>query len=332
MLIGLIAEELLLPEAGSGWSAAPFIDADSFPFATLAVPGFLLLEGQFVEDDVFYEAFVTAGQGLFPQLFTDSDVIYAAIRGAIIPVLAPALVRDNDLFSSPTVLSNVLGPSLVIDDDLFGGTKKLTQGKASINQTVPIDSVLDFDTIYGPLIEQPPLNYLLSASIAAGDAFFTPDVCRQLTLAILTDTDVIYATSRFDRLRPSRVFDSDAVFPGSFGGLGLLPGLPIAADLFFAPTITGATVTLAATLFSDGDTFFIPAISAAVVTAGLVTDTDNFYSPSVSGTLVLIAGIFTDTNTFFAPTVTQTGFDGTLSLDGPIMPSTPQPTVIFVEG
>jgi Flp pilus assembly protein CpaB len=43
-------------------------------------------------------------------------------------------------------------------------------------------------------------------------------------------------------------------------------------------------------------------------------------------------GAFTDADGFYAPTITQAGFDGTIALDGPIMPATPQPTVIFIEG
>jgi hypothetical protein len=61
-------------------------------------------------------------------------------------------------------------------------------------------------------------------------------------------------------------------------------------------------------------------------------DTDVFLAPSIGITRVLTVGIVTDSDGFYAPAAAQSGFDGTLVLDGPIMPSTPQPTVIFIEG
>lgn len=438
MLIGVIAEELLLAEAAR--QSELFVDIDLFPSAALAIPGFLLLEGQFDSDDIFYQTVVSDGSKIIlPQLVNDSDT-FRNFTSSIIRVLAPSLVSDADIFYSPTVLSKVLGPSLVIDDDLFGGVRKLTQGKASINQQIPIDGIFDSDIFYGLVIERvgitlitqqaalstddevvylnetttsttalpvsfvsetatftaPPLGFLSPNLFSANDVIFTSTASGSLGPSLFIDsdifsaptqgnyvvpgiflnTDIFLAPSIARQLRPDIVSDADVFIGPTIGTPGRL-GLVADDDLIFASTVRIAPLTTALVVDADifltpvigapaikpndavidfADTFFAPVIFAtqeltphlwvdvdgvAALTIavgqgaqpGILIDSDALLAPSITvGATTLLPGIVTDTDAFYAPTITQAGFDGALALDGPIMPSTPQPTVIYLEG
>lgn len=58
-------------------------------------------------------------------------------------------------------------------------------------------------------------------------------------------------------------------------------------------------------LFTDTDTFYSPTVTpgAVTLTPALFSDTDTFYAPVVSGPQTLLPSLFTDTDTFHSPTV-----------------------------
>lgn len=119
------------------------------------------------------------------------------------------------------------------------------------------------------------------------------------------------------------------------GVMLLLPNV-LDADAFYTLSITtaGLPQTLAAGIVLDVDAFFAPIASGAfTLVLNVYVDNDVFQAPNFSSATSLAPSLFDDGATFFAPTVTAiSAFDGTLALDGPIMPSTPPLTVILLEG
>jgi hypothetical protein len=434
MIVGVVAEELLLPLAIPPFDT--YVDPDVFPFATIRVPGFLLLEGSFDEGDTFYQAYVgDVSLSIYPPSIADPDTVYAFTTSRSAAIVSPP-ITDADVFYSPLVLSKVLGPQLFVDIDVFGGVKKVTLGKATINQTVPIDSVFDVDIIYGAVIGRAGITLIISQSalpteielvhisettanvipllgsfleetasytapstllphqLVDADAFQVPDLRGPIAPALFTDVDTFYSPTRLSYIFPGIVIDSNVFFVPS-AGWKLLPGIVLDQDIFIgpafaqpgsfalyvdagefipAPTVTAQAATLYPPSFAATDAYYAPVVNPAIVPSymlpddvagapaigfgplhpvvsvidpepffapvigegprvpSFVVDTDLFYAPILSITQTLVPGVITDTDVFYAPNVSTAGFDGTLALDGPIMPATPQPTVIYIEG
>src|SRR4029077_3257268 len=107
----------------------------------------------FVDDDLLYSPFISLNwPTLYPPPLVISDTIYQ-FTATFSAALAPPLVAAADQIYAPTVFSKVLGPPLVVDNDVFGGIKDIKQGKATINQTFPLDSVYSDDLFYSPVIQ-----------------------------------------------------------------------------------------------------------------------------------------------------------------------------------
>ena len=281
MIVGVIAEESLLALAIPPVDI--YVDPDIFPLATIKVPGFLLFEGPFNADDTFYPAYVgDVSLSIYPSSIADPDTISPFTTSRSIAIVPP-LFADVDVIYSPRVLSKVLGPQLFIDADIFGGVKKLTQGKATINQTFPIDTVLDIDIIYGPLVER------------SGIVVIT----QQATL--ITDTEVVHLDETVSNTSPLLgSFVSETA--GIVTPLGvLLPHSIGTDDAIFAPSIQGP---LAPASFGDVDVFYSPARLNYLV-PGIVTDVDVVFA-SASGRQ-LQPGIVVAPDNFIGPTFTLPG-------------------------
>lgn len=314
MLIGVIAEELLLAEAVR--QTELFLDVDLFPSATLRVPGFLLLEGQFDSDDVIPNAFITTNaRGIFPPPFNDNDVVYDFSKSLTGRALSPALVQDNDIFYSPPILTNVLGPSLVVDDDVFSGVQK-------IFQFIPLSGVVvDADIIFHSIIRRDgDAIVLLAETFNDAETFYAPAFSSALLPSRVVDTDVFYAPARLTYVVPSVVSDSD-VFLTSSVAKQLRPSAVSDADVFVGPTVSTPgrlelvidndvvfapavrMAPLAPALFVDSDTFSVPVIGApAIVPNDAVVDfSDTFFTPLIRATQVLLPVIWIDVDDYRSP-------------------------------
>lgn len=346
MLIGVIAEELLLAEAAR--QTELFLDVDLFPSASLSVPGFLLLEGQFDEGDVFYQTVVSDGSKIIlPQLVIDGDT-FRNFTSSIVRALAPSLVLDADAFFSPTVLSNVLGPSLFVDNDLYGGVRTLTQGTANINQQFPIDSVFDSDIFRSPIVELANRAIIrrhmaVSAStVFAGGALTSILPGRIGQAVIITETtslgasplsqispnlfnidDIIFAPMPFSGLVPGLFIDGDAVFAPTLGNY-ISPSLWTEIDIFLTPSaakqlrpsaVSDADVFIGPTLGTpgrlglvvDNDVVFGPAIRIAPLAPALLVDSDTFSVSVIGAPAIVPNDVIVDfSDTFFTPVIQAT--------------------------
>jgi hypothetical protein len=301
MIAGVVAEELLLPLAIP--PSATYVDPDIFQQAIIKVPGFLLFEGQFDEGDLIYAAYVgDVDNSIYPPLLVDTDGVYNFGKGFSAAIVAPSFV-DVDIVYSPTVNGKVLGPQLFVDVDVFGGARKITQGKATINQTVPIGNVVDVDLIYGPIVER------------AGVAIITQQA------ALATDTDVVYldeTTAATSSLFGMLVSETASFTPPPLAYLTTHALGP--DDVISAPDVSGS---LSTTLLVDPDTFWPPA-SLNHVLPGIVVDGDAVFAPASGWQLQ--PGIVIDLDRISGPFFAQPGsFD--LVIDAAEFLSPPTVTV-----
>jgi hypothetical protein len=103
-------------------------------------------------------------------------------------------------------------------------------------------------------------------------------------------------------------------------------------DTVLAPTVSFGALTPVVSVI-DPDAFYSPVVGKPPITPALLVETDIFYAPAMGYDQTSSVGIVIDTDTFYAPSIAGiASFDGTLALDGPIMPSTPPVTVIYIEG
>jgi hypothetical protein len=282
MIAGVIAEELLLPLAIP--PSATYVDPDIFPQAIIKVPGFLLFDGQFDEGDLIYAAYVgDVDNSVYPPTIIDPDIVYGFTASRSIAIVSPAFA-DADVFFSPTVISKVLGPQRVIDVDIFGGVKQLQQGKATINQTFPLDEVYDFDIIYGPVIGRSGVTLIVQQQVLATDS----------------ETVVINETTTSTAMVLGTFVGEHATFTAPPAG-ALLAHTVIDADGFYAPGIQGP---LALPFFQDTDVFYAP-IRLNYLLPGVAIDADTIMAPALGR--VLQPSIVTDVDVFRGPTFTQPG-------------------------
>jgi hypothetical protein len=127
--------------------------------------------------------------------------------------------------------------------------------------------------------------------------------------------------------------DSDTFYPPLEGqGIGVAYDPLLGADAVAAPVVNRAPLFPVVSVV-DPEPIYVPVIGDAPHVPSLVVDVDAFLAPNIGVTQNLLAGILTDGDAFNTPALAAAaGFDGTLALDGPIMPATPQPTVIYIEG
>jgi hypothetical protein len=296
MIAGVLGEESLL--ALSIQPSALFIDPDLFPLATINIPGFLLaqllVEGEFAQDDLVYDAFITIDTlGLFPPLLVDADAIFAFSKNVTARALAPSRYADVDTFYTPAICNLVLGPALFVDIDQVA--------VPTLTQTVPLSIFVDVDIIRNPIIEIGGINVLGPQAISDGDTFYTISLARLLSPSTVIDGDIFlppgrgnillpgavadadafFAPLTANQLRPSKVSDVDS-FVGPLIGTPGRMGLVIDQDVIFAAAI--ARAPLAPPLFVDADVFFTHVIDAPVVHPNdpVVDFIDTFYAPFVT--------------------------------------------------
>jgi hypothetical protein len=97
----------------------------------------------------------------------------------------------------------------------------------------------------------------------------------------------------------------------------LTPSLFSDGETFFTPAVTVGSVDLTPSLFSDGDTFFSATITTGAVdlTPSLFSDGETFFTPSVTvGAVDLTPSLFSDSDSFFSATITTGAVDLTPSL------------------
>jgi hypothetical protein len=317
MIAGVVAEELLLPQivhpddglidyAYYAIYDPNWVDPDSgsiggvppdkqgwiswwdpftiFPPPQVLVAGYFLFESLFDEGDTVYPPYVSDGhQGIYPDLLVEIDTIYAFGKAYVTAIVA-TIVIDIDGFYSPTVISKVLGPQRVIDVDIFGGVKQLQQGKATINQTFPLDEVYDFDIIYGSVIGRSGVTLIVQQQVLATD----------------TETVFINETTTSTAMVLGTFVGEHATFTAPPAG-ALLAHTVIDADGFYAPGIQGP---LALPFFQDTDVFYAP-IRLNYVLPGIAIDADAIMAPALGR--VLQPSIVTDVDVFRGPAFTQPG-------------------------
>jgi hypothetical protein len=328
MISGVVAEELLDPFGIAPDVLPPNPDFDYpapsddvvYPFS-LYVPGYLLLDDAFDDGDTFYLTIVSDGSRiLLPALVVDVDA-FNVFASQIVRVLAPAPYAPGDLIYAPTVIDKVLGPPLVIDDDLFGGTRKITQGKANINQTFPIDTVYSDDVVYSVIVEQagrvfvggaegavasrlgiivvdettPYASALPGLFLDAGAALSAPPL-GYLTPSLLVSDDAIPAADMLGGLQPAGTAGDDLVYAASLTAARLLPSALPSSDAIFAAALV-AQLSPASVL--DADVFIGPALATPGL-MGLVVDADSFPAPRV-GFAPMLPSRVQDADTFFVP-------------------------------
>jgi hypothetical protein len=263
---------------------------------------FLLLEA-FNDSDTIYAP--SMARALLPGLVTASDIIYAVAQSAF---LAPPAFSPGDTLYTALIFNQLL-PSSTPVDDVFIGPSVGTPGRLALfvdddiffvpNMGIAplLPLLVDNDDAFLPsVIASNPAIYPLFTDIDVEDTFYAPNVIIFQALAphLWPDVDVFYSV------------------PSVALGQPLFPALFNEGDVFFAPITTLVPVLFPA-LFADTEVFFAPTVrfDQFLVQQFTAVDTDNFYSPS-------IAALST--------------FSGMIAIDGPIMPSVPQPTVILIEG
>jgi hypothetical protein len=291
MIVGVIAEELLL-----GLATIPgiVVDNDIVPSPTIKVPGFLLFESSFDEGDTIYQAYVgDVDNSVYPPLIVDPDTIFTFTRSASLAIVAQSFT-DVDTIYRPIVLSKVLGPQLYIDLDIFGGVKKLTQGKATINQTFPIDTVIDIDIIFAPLVERSGVIVITQQAALATefDTVYVNETTSSVTALLGSFVgETAGYTPPLGYLSPQPVGADDAIPVANVLG-PVAPGILVDVDAFFTPT-RGNYVTSNAVF--DSDVFFAP-FAARQLLPGVVVAADvingPFFTQPGSFGLVIDAGEF----------------------------------------
>ena len=359
MLAGVIAEELLLPqEAISAVVDDDIFQLTTIYIDGYLLPedqfdeGDIIYEGVFVNNlgapqlypslvadlDVAGYDFTTAIiRALSAHLVSDNDVFY----GPTVPgeVLSPQLFVDHDQFGGVAALFRYLLPPIAIDAD--GISDPIIQSGSTwvaIPHVVSADDLFfapvttrfvtpnlfaDADVFFAPT----RLPYLTPNAVLDDDVFLIPSVGGGiLTTApdLFTDADVFYAPLAIPDqfLLPDLFGDTDAFYAPTVGLLAtqfLVADIVTDADAIPAPSIAVGAVTLAPSLFSDSDTFFVPVTSAAVTLApSLFSDSDVFFPPTMAvGAITVTPSLFADGDTIFITVVgvppTLATFDGVLA-------------------
>jgi hypothetical protein len=219
--------------------------------------------------------------------------------------LLPTLFNTGDTLFAPFVF-NQLNPQRILDSDVFVGPNMRTPGR--------IDLFVDIDVFLMPGVGLAPLAAPFGA---ADDAFFTHVIASNPAIypfdSVIDFADTFYVPDIDinQSLAPHFWPDIDVIMsiPAVILGQALVPAVFVDIDAFYVPVLP-------------------PTLSPALFIA-----TDNFFTPYLIFDQAVSPNWFIDGDTFPAPSVSQlSSFDGTLALDGPIMPATPQPTVIYIEG
>jgi hypothetical protein len=317
VIVGVVAEELLDP-FGLAPDVPPPSDDVIYPFA-FRVPGYLLLDDAFDDNDTFYLTIVSDGSRiLLPSLVIDADV-FNAFSSHIVRALAPAPYVPGDLIYAPTIIDDVLGPPLVIDDDLFGGVLRIEQGTANINQVFTIDTVYADDVVYSAIVEQagrvfvggaegvvassfgiiavdettPYASAVLGLFVDASAALSAPPI-DHLTPSLLAGDDAVPAASVFGGLQPAVTASDDVIYAASLAAANLLPSALPSSDVIFAAALVAQ---LRPSPVLDVDVLIGPALATPGL-MGLVVDVDSFFAPQV-GFASLLPSRVQDADAFF---------------------------------
>jgi hypothetical protein len=261
----------------------------------------ILLTGVFSDADTFFEP--SLAKGLRPGLVAADDAFHGSTGGSY---LLPGLFAADDVFYAAFPTGQVL-PGYVLDTDVFIGPELREPGRMGL--------FLDDDIMRSPSVSFGPL---LAPLVADAEAFRTAVIGEFPPLSpndpFIDFADTFYGPTLFfaQRLAAFTWIDVDIVYsvPGVILGQALIPTVVVDdINIFYAPTLPP---TISPTLFAPADVFFTPTV---------------IFDQSVS------PDWFIDTDAFFAPSMTAlAGFDGPLAISGPIMPSDPPLTIIYIEG
>lgn len=326
--------------------SAYFVETDLFYLPIIPVNPPLHPLGRYTDTDIFYTPALF--QGFFPQRVIDDDIIRAQVvrRDGDAFVLLTEVFSDTDVLFTPSLARAVL-PGLVIDSDIIYASKRIllvapgvfssddTFFAAFIFNQVQPTRILDVDVFIGPELRTPGRMGL----VVDDDIFFVPSVqFAPLAPSFMNDADVFLSSviASNPALYPlDPVIDVDDTFYVSNVILfqALAPHLWPDVDTSLGTLSIILGQGLAPSAITDADAVLAPTLPL-VLSPLLFDASDVFYTPTILNfTQPLAPSWILETDTFLVPSVAAlAGFDGTLSLDGPIMPSTLQPTVIYVEG
>ncbi len=247
--------------AGSGdQSLVPSLVASDDAFhAPTAAPGEVTLAASLHDDsDVFHVPTVDAITNLTASLHDDSDVFHVPTATVGDASLTASLVDSDDAFHAPAVTLGdaSLTPGLVASDDAFYAPA-VQPGEVALDASL----VADADTFFAPTVLA--VSPLVASLYSDTDAFFVPTVNQRVFASLVTDTDVIPATSVIVNLTLAPSFvDEDVVIhtPTDASFYYVFSEHIDDPESFFGPTITTSGAGLAPSLHDDTDVFYVPAV------------------------------------------------------------------------
>jgi hypothetical protein len=327
----------------------PWIDSDLFYSATIPFNPPLFPTVRYVDSDIFYTpAFLSS---VTSALVVDNDVILASVirRDGDAIVLLLEAFNDNDTIFATSIGSGLL-PGLVIENYPIGDFIYSAGQSAFLRP----DIFSSADTFFAPFT----FNQLNPSLVPVDDVFIGPELGTPGRLELFVDDDFFPAASvQFASLLAPLVTETDDILSaliGSNPALGPLDGVIDFDNEFYAPSViifqglaphfwpdVDTILSVPAVilgqalapsiLFSDADAFYVPVLPPTLSPA-LFAPADIFFAPVLIFDQLMLPSWMVDADAFLAPSMTAlAGWDGAISLDGPIMPAAHQPTVIYIE-
>lgn len=212
--------------------------------------------------------------------------------------LTPSLYSDTDTFPTPKV-SHVLGAALYSDADSFF--------TATVSQRLTASLFSDSDTF-----NTHKVSHVLtqSALFSDGDSFYTHTIEVDSAEPQFLTVSYIPSVSTFE------LGGEDTFWGGTLSQSGveqfLLPSLVSDDDSFYTPSISRGAVTLTASLFTNTNTFYSATLSTIkVLLPDIYADADSFYTATITtGGVTLTPSLYVDTDSFYTPIVSR----GTITL------------------
>lgn len=265
------------PTAAYPWPVtAPLIDSDDdFLGGTVEITSSEanLAADLFDDADALYDPTVAAGEvSVVAGLAVDDDDVPAA---SVAAGLAPSDVPDDDAIAAPSVSATAsIVADLVGDDDAVYTAVIVAKLEAS--------QYSDADVIFDPTAQAS--NEITPDTYGDSDSVPSPKVDIAIAPSRVVDGDDVLAPAALAEnvLRPAAKFQDDDVFPPLVATLyfltesslyidaeyiygpqvesALSPAWFVEADAFFAASIVGSDVTLAAALYNDADRVYVPSV------------------------------------------------------------------------
>jgi hypothetical protein len=299
-------------------------DADSIhaPATLSYVP---LLPSLVADADTLPATTASHDTTLLPSLVVD-DVVFHLPTDASFYFASPNYVVDADALYAPSVAGGVVAihPSRVVDSDVFltafvNKQKKGGQGGGSGGGTVTTDLkyasqivLADSGLIYALEVEASTAKVINTRMVIYDDSGNLPGA---LLGQSAIKTSVVVGANNYPLLVPVSRLAGQKVWialhsDGNFNWFLVSSpgGAKYNTDLFadgpsdpFGPTSNDNKKAPVFVLYL--------AAANAGMTAGLVTDDDAFYAPSISGSKTLTAPFLDDTDFFYTPSTLPTATD-----------------------